>query len=433
MLKNNYICALDIGSSKISGAVAKIQGRHVSSIFFESLPSSGIKKGIIVNSVDLIGCISKVLKKLSAKSGINIRFVYADISGQHMVTKHSRACLPLAERGNKIITQQDVEKVREQARILASNLEEEIIHALPFSYSIDAQENILNPLGLYSHKLEMDLYLVCTKLSTLQSLTRVINQSGYEIKDLFFSGTSTSGLIMSGGQLKQGTSIICDIGSDITEVLLFKQGSLRNIQVLNMGGDDLTASLQENLKIPFELAEDIKKSYASVGDSQGQEKQILVKKNNIYKTIDAKAVSEVVTSETKLFCAKLKEAVEKITPINKIDNFSAVGRTVLQEGFLETLEGVMGISVKLGRIPNAENQSQEPCAFSENKYIQDVISLSNKSEDLSGRKYLTFITCIGIICQSIAEKQPLSSPIQQPRNFFVKTVNRFKEVYQEYF
>ena len=174
MLKSNYICAVDIGSSKIAAVVAQIQKRKVSSVFFEMAASKGIARSTIVNPIELVGVLERLLVALRGKSGIKIKYIYANISSQDSITKHSHAIIPLAERGNKVITPYDIHKVNEQARILASNLNEEIVDQVPFGYTIDSKNNILNPLGLYSHKLETDLFLICGKLASIQSLIRCV-------------------------------------------------------------------------------------------------------------------------------------------------------------------------------------------------------------------------------------------------------------------
>lgn len=418
LMFNNYICAVDIGSSKISACVAEVKRKRIANIFFESIPSKGIKRGVIIDSIDLIGSIGQALKNLKVKSGINIKSIHTNISGQDIVTKHSQAVIPLAERGNKIITLADIQKVNEQAFILGSNLEEEIIHRIPISYIIDSKNNILNPLGLYSHRLEVDLYLVCGKLSSIQSLIRVINQAGYEIKDVFFSGIATSKVVFNGG-FKEGINILCDIGSDITELLVFKDGLLKDIEVLPMGGNDLTEELSEVLKIPFDLAEDVKRSYGVVGDCSriNEDKEILVKKGNIYKPIKQRLVSEIVTSGTQSICGTLKTTIEKIIPSDEIENFFTSGRTVLLEGFIEGLENTLGISVKIARITHP-----------------DIISLVDKDNSVSGQKYLTYLTSLGIICQALFNEQPSPPSITQTtRNPIIKIINKFKEIYQEYF
>jgi len=415
----NYICALDISSSKVCAAVAQIQKKRIANIFFEAQgQKKGIKKGTIVDSIELTGCIGRTLKNLKKKSGINIKLIYANVSGLDLITKHSRAVIPLAERGNKIITLSDIEEANEQARILGSSLEEEIIHRVPQSYAIDSNSNISNPLGLYSHRLEVDLYLVCAKLSFVQALGRAVNQAGYEVGDLFLSGLATSQAIFS-KQLRDGVTVLCDIGSDITELLLFKDGILKHVEIIPVGGDDLTVQLEERLKISFDLAEDVKVSWGSVGDySQvNSDKEILLKQNNAYKPISQGLVSEILTPKSKLACQAIKEAVEKFVSFNEIDNFVAAGRTVLLEGFLETLENNLGIPVKLARIVNP-----------------NVISWTNKDNTISGQRYLTYVTALGIICQVLYRPQLEASSTYQPaHNPILRTINKVKEIYQEYF
>jgi cell division protein FtsA len=415
---NNYICALDIGSSKIAVVLAEFKNKKLANIYFDSLAVRGVKEGVIVDSANLISQVGKILKDLKKKSGVNFKFISVNISGQDILTKHSRAVIPLAERGNKVISISDMQQVNEQARILGSSLEDEIIHMIPLSYSIDSKSEILNPVGLYSHKLEVDLYLICSKLSSVQSLTRIINQSGYEAKDLYLSGVATSKAVF-GSRLKEGVNILCDLGSDTTELLIFKEGLLKDIEVLPFGGNDLTRKLSENLKIPFDLAEDIKRSYGFVGNPQdiGEDKEILVKKSEFYKPIKQRLVSEIVTAATKEICARIKEALEKKVELYELNNFVVVGRTVLLDGFIETLEKVLNLPVKLGRITNLE-----------------IISLIKEEGGLSGQKYLNYLTCLGMICETL-EKKPLGTlPLYQPaKNIVLRIFNRVKEVYQEYF
>lgn len=415
---NNYICALDIGSSKIAACVAEIRKKRISRIFFDTLPSKAVKKGQIVDSISLIGMLTKLLNNLKTKSGIKIKFVNTNISGLDITTKHSRAIVPLAERGNKVITLSDLQRVNEEARVLGSSLDEEVVHMVPSGYAIDSKSNIVNPLGLYSHKLEADLYLICAKLSSVQSLNRAVNQSGYEIKDLFFSGLTTSTAVFDKG-LKDGLNIFCDIGADTTELLVFRDGILKEIEILPIGGDDLTAHLQEVLKIPFDLAEDIKRSYGLIADPQHieEDKEILVKRANLYKPIKQRLVVEIITSKAKLICSQIKEAVENKVSCYEVDNFVTVGRTVLLEGFIETLENTLTIPVRLGRITNPE-----------------ILTLLKEESELTGQKYLTYLTCLGIILESMQERALPILPHQKlDKNPIKKAITRFKEAYQEYF
>lgn len=415
---NNYVCTLDIGSNKIAGCVARIKRGKPQDIFFDSVLSKGVREGVIVDSAELLGAVTRILSRLKSKSGINIKLLYVNISGSNVTTKHSRSIIPLIERGNKVITSSDIAKVVEQARILGMNLEEEIIHSIPFGYSIDSKDGIINPLGLYSHRLEVDLYLISAKLSSVQSLARVINQAGCEIKEIIFSGIATAEAVFN-KEFLTGNNLLCDIGSDITELILFENGSLRDVQILSLGGDNLTAQLMTNLKIPFELAEDIKRSYGIVGEPEhiSADKEILVRKEGFYNPIKHKTVSEIATEKTKEICRSIAQTIEKKIRFYEVNNFIIAGRAILLEGFIETMENILNVPVKTGRI------TANPLATA----LRD-------NSDLSGHKYLTYLTCIGML--SIALQKACvkrKSSLEPAGNLFSKALARIKEVYQEYF
>ncbi|MCX5713689.1 MAG: cell division protein FtsA [Candidatus Omnitrophica bacterium] len=419
-MKNNYICALDIGTSKISAVLAEIKARRIWNIFFDTAEQKGVKRGVIVDPIELVNSITAILGRLKEKSGVPIKYLYTNISGADIVTKHSRAIIPLAERGNKVITRSDINKVDEQARILGSSLEEEIIHEIPSSYTIDSKCNIINPLGLYSHRLEVDLYLICGKLSSLQSLSRVINQAGYEIKDLFFSGIATSEIVFPHSDvLKRGINVLCDIGSDLTEIVVFEDGLLKDIKILPQGGMDLTLQLAQELKIPFDLAEDIKKTHGSVGDYSQikEEKEILVKKNNLYRPIKQKTVSEILTQKANSLSQVLKGSLEEIVPLTRISNLVVVGRTIALDGFLEIMENNFTIPTKPGRINHP-----------------DITALTAHKEVFLRGKHLDYLTAMGMLCLALRKTQPqvLSDSPPAP-NLLARTINKLKEVYQEYF
>ncbi|MDD5059761.1 MAG: cell division protein FtsA [Candidatus Omnitrophica bacterium] len=418
MLNSSHICAVDIGSDKISACLATLKKNKIESIFLDCLPSRGVKEGVIVDATELVICITKILKSLKNKSGLRIKYIHANFSGKDISTKHSHAIIPLAERGNKVVTATDIATANEQARILGSSLDEEIISVIPSSYSIDSKSNVINPIGLYSHKLEVDLYLICARLSSLQSLSRVVSQAGYEIRRLSFSGLATSKVVFSREE-RRGVSVFCDIGRDVTELITFKDGLLQNIQILSIGGNSMTLHLCEGLKINFELAEDIKRSYGVIGgaDNIQEDKEILVKKDEFYKPIKQRQVAQMVTNSSRLIASQIKEAVENKRALHEIDHFIMAGRTLLTDGFIEMMEEVIKIPVSMGRIKNAE-----------------IASIAKENSELSGQKYLTYLTCLGMICEDLEDKS-LGTPklVKPAKNLLIKAANRFKEVYQEYF
>jgi hypothetical protein len=109
--------------------------------------------------------------------------------------------------------------------------------------------------------------------------------------------------------------------------------------------------------------------------------------------------------------------VEKKVALHEIDHFIMVGKTLLTDGFIEMMESVISVPVTIGRINNPE-----------------IAALVKENSDLSGQKYLTYLTCLGMICEDLESKSVGNLALVKPaKNLLFKTINRFKEVYQEYF
>ncbi len=416
--KNSYLCAIDIGSSKLAGCVARISQERVVDLVYDTVPLRGVKRGTMIDSIGFIDALGRLVKNLRAKSELNVKTLSVNISGSDIITKHSKAIIPLAERGNKVITHADIDRVNDQARILGSSLEEEIIHRIPAGYTIDAKSSIANPLGLYSHRLEVDLFLVCARLSAVQTLGRAVQQAGFEVRNLFFSGIAT-GAIVFDKRLSEGTCVLCDIGSDVTEITLFKQGKVKDIRMLMRGGDDLTAQVSRQLHITHDLAEDVKRSHGSIGESTviPADKEILIRQESVYKPLPQRRVCEILTGEARVMQEEIRQAVESMVPLNEINHCAVSGRTVFLDGFLESLEKGMGISVSLGRITHPH-----------------IAELAAHHDALSGHKFLTYLTALGIICQAMRKEHPLVlSDSAVPPSWFARAVGRVKEVYSEYF
>jgi len=417
-MADRFIVGLDIGSSKISAALGILEKKRIVDILVETIPFRGIRQGMLFDPIELTAGLSTVLNNLGVKSGLGLKSVYANITGLDINFKHSRSIIPLAERGNKIITPSDIYKARQQAHILGASLEEEILEEFPFSYSIDSQAKIQNPLGLYSHKLELDLYMICIKALSLNNLKRAISQAGYQCKGVFFSALATAEAIWDEHLAKAKNVLICDIGADITELLHYSNGRLRAAKVLALGADRLTQRLSQELKTSWEFAEELKRNHGSVGDYNNipDDKTVLVKQNHSYKPIRQKDISRILSVEAEAMCQVIKENIVQMTALAEIDLFIISGGVSLLDGFIEFLETVLGIPVRLARIGN-----------------QQILPLIPKDNTLCPPKCIPYLTALGVICKAQAVREMVVFDTPLSNRFLTRIVNRVKQVYQEYF
>jgi len=418
-----YRCSIDIGSSKIAACLGCFRGKQLKRIWWDSTDSVGIKRGQCQDIQGLVVSLSQLLNSLKAKSGIKIKSVYLGIVSQNIIAKHSQAVIALAERGNRSVSKTHIQHVIQQARILGSCLEDEILHAEPLSFIIDNESEVINPLGLYGHQLKVDLYLICARTSYIDKIMEVVNRVGLKINEISLSGLAVSQALFNTKKMK-GINILCDIGKDITQILIFNDAGLVDYQIITSGGDDLTTSISGELDLPHSLAEEVKISYGRIQNNREvKDREIIVKKGSSYTTLSQNSVIHILTQASERITASIRDVIR--TQLLRLSSPPAPikatlyvsGRTACLDGFLEQLEVAIGMPVRMAKIGNPS--------------ISDPLM---RQGILDGESTLNYLACFGLIADSTKLSYKKSTPpIRDFRSLLSYIPEKAKEIYQEYF
>ncbi len=418
-----YICGLDIGSSKIAACLTCFRGKELTQLWWDSTAVVGIKRGQVQDVQALTAMLSQLLKNLKEKSGVRIKSVYLGIAGQNIVVKHSQAAIALSESGSKSITKTDIQNVNQQARILCSSFTDEILHTEALSYTVDNENEVINPLGLYGHQLKVDLYLICARASYTNTITEIINRLGLKLNDITLSGLAVSQAVFN-SKKTEAINILCDVGKDITQILIFKDTRLLHCQIITSGGDDLTTRLARELNLSHSLAEEVKISYGCIQNNcETPDKEIIVKKDDNYTTLSRNRVIQILTRESRRIAEAIRDVIRPhlLTTSSPLMSTKATlyvsGRTVYLDGFLELLEVVIGIPVKMAELGNSA-----------------LLTPLMRYRILFGESILNYLTCLGLIAKAI--KLPynkLARPMHGFSGLLSYIPEKVREIYQEYF
>lgn len=408
MITRKQIFAIDIGSSKIIAVLAKISRKgKIESFYIEEASSSGIDNGRISDVSALSDSVHNVIAALKNKTKMKISQAIINISGNNIVSRHSKVMVPIAERGSKIITEKDIEKVKKQARLLGLNLEEQVIHEFVENYSIDNYGEVKNPLGLYGRKIFIDLYMIISKTNYIDNILEVLDHAGIEVRNLVFSGLASSLAVLSEEEMQKGC-ILIDIGAYLTEIMVFKDGALKQLENLPMGGNKITENIASKLNISPELAEELKKSYATaLKDEITEDEEILVKKASTYSPIKKRLIAEACTVPVNKLIDLIKEKINKISFKDQITGGLIItGGGSLLPGLLELIELKIGITTRLGKVRNVS---------------------------LASSKNPQYSCAIGLIYYFIKNNLLRQSPSLQAKNLLSFINEKLKYLYQEYF
>ena len=156
-INGNYIAALDIGTSKVVCLIGSINdSQSIEIVAMGSYPSSGLKKGVVVNIDATTDAIQKSIEQAKNSFEGKIKNVFVGIAGNHIKSLNSHGIVGIKD---KEVTQLDIEKVIDAAQAVAIPSDQRVLHVLPQEFVIDDQDAIREPLGMSGVRLESHVHL----------------------------------------------------------------------------------------------------------------------------------------------------------------------------------------------------------------------------------------------------------------------------------
>lgn len=342
----NIIVGLDVGTTKICAVVGEVVNGVIEIRGVSTSPSTGLRKGVVVNIEATVESIRNAVKKAESSVGVEINAVYAGISGGHIKGFNSHGATGLR---NKEVSDIDVERVIDSAKAVYVPLDREVLHVIPTGYAIDGQNGINDPVGMIGERLEAKVYILTGAITSVQNLLKCCEQTGIEVIDIVFEPLASAEAILTEDEKELGVAII-DIGGGTTDIVLYKDGWLRHSSVLAVGGNHFTNDIAVGLRISVPEAERVKKSFghaitSKVNDSEeieivqaGQEKKILRRHLSDIIQPRTEELLELVKSEL-LSCSGYDIASTGVV---------LTGGGSLLEGFGSMAERILGLPVRIG-------------------------------------------------------------------------------------
>lgn len=263
MSKIRLIAGLDIGSSKIRTVVGTIDEKtQLPNVIGVGIaPSTGIRKGQIIDVEETINNITASLEDAERMAGEPIHHVFLGVSGNHIESFNSKGVIAISHPGNEI-TEEDVDRVLEAAQAVAIPNNRRILRIIPKSFTVDEQKGIKYPVGMTGIRLEVDAHIVTGMVPAVRNIEKCVLQAGVDINDVIPGGLASCEAVLSKRQKELGVASI-DIGSGGTTVSVFEEGTVLHTCVIPCGGENVTNDIAIGLRTSIDTAEKIKIEYGS--------------------------------------------------------------------------------------------------------------------------------------------------------------------------
>ena len=218
--------------------------------------SEGLKKGVIVDLDKTVDAITHAVEEAERMVGTAIPSTYLGIVGSQVGLVNNRGVVAVSG-DDKEITEDDVERVMQAARVIALPPDREIIDVIPREFIVDGYDGIRDPIGMVGVRLEVDAMIITGMVTSIRNLVRCVERAGLEIEGMVLNSLANAEIALSRDEKELG-AVLIDIGGGTTEVAVFQNGHIKNVAVLPVGGDYITNDIAVGLRTTIQYAEKLK-------------------------------------------------------------------------------------------------------------------------------------------------------------------------------
>jgi len=251
------IVGLDIGTTKVAAVVAEVTEEGLDIIGIGSHPSAGLHKGVVVNIDATCNSITKAIEEAEQMAGCDIATVFAGIAGGHISSFNNNGIVAVK---NREISNDDVNRVIEQAKAVAIPMDREVIHAIPQGYVVDGQEGVKNPVGMCGVRLEARVHIITGAVTSAQNIVKCAQRCGLNVADIVLEQIASADSVLYEDEKELGVAMV-DIGGGTTDLIIFVDGAIAHTSVISVGGNHLTQDIALGLRTPKSEAERIKQRH----------------------------------------------------------------------------------------------------------------------------------------------------------------------------
>lgn len=262
------------------------------------------------------------------------------------------------------------------------NLEhgKEVVTILPIDFSVDDQERVRDPKGLFGKTLNSRAIMVTTPKKNIYSVVSLLDMAGLEVVDLSLNPIGDIYAFKT-KEMDNQVGAIVNIGEETTTISLYNRGILVKCSIIASGSKTIDGDLSYMYKISASNARILKEKFALAHKKYASP-------NETYELIDEVGeklhlnqleVSEVVMSRLEEILTLANNELKSLTD-HKLDYIIVTGGVTNMAHFEYALEEIM---------PKATLGNVRLIGIRNNKYsvcIGNIVYFINKLK-LKGKDY----------------------------------------------
>ncbi|MBQ6510661.1 cell division protein FtsA [Candidatus Saccharibacteria bacterium] len=347
---SRYAVGLDVGTENVRAVLASVNKEgNISIIGYNELKNSGMRKGVVINSVGPSEAINEMLGEVERMSGVEVKNAYVSINGAQILSTKTEGMIAVGTVEHEI-NEADLERVKEVAVIGRIPANRDVLDVVSLGYAVDGQSGIKNPIGMNGARLEMKANVISALSPNCELLRKATEQADVAILGLVPTSVAAARAVLTEKQLENGVAVV-DLGAATTSVAVFEEGDLQYVGAIPIGSNNVTNDLAIMLGIDTEVAEEIKRRFVT-GSFKG-EKNIVLKYGRDEFKFEREKVNEVVKARLNEIFERVRKELKNAHYDRKLpEGIVLVGGGAKMRDIEVYAKEVMEASVKIGAPKN---------------------------------------------------------------------------------
>lgn len=342
---------LDIGSSTVRCVVGMVESAEapvLSIIGHGSAPNQGMRKGVVVRPDEVVDAVMHALTEAERVSGVRVSGATINVNGPQVLGINSRGVIAISA-ANREISIEDRVRVEEAATIVKLPPNREIIQVFAKNYRLDGQGSIKDPVGMQGVRLEVDTHIVTASTPTLRNLDLVLDKANVAANHHTVSSLAAAEAVLSRQQKESGT-VLLDIGSGTTNLVVLEEGEVQHVAVIPIGGTNITNDLAIGLKTDLDIAEQVKIQHGGLGKhSKTGPLSVLVNKSR--HEFDGEEVHMIIEARVEELLEFVDKELKKIQRSRKLPGgVVLVGGTAKLPGLADYAKEKLELAARVGKL-----------------------------------------------------------------------------------
>jgi cell division protein FtsA len=379
MSKKDFVVGLDIGTTKVCCLVGEFnhENSSVNIIGFGQAPSTGLRKGVVINIDSTVDAIKKAVKEAENMAGIKISSAYVGIAGTHIKSFNSSGVVAVKD---KEINETDVQRVIEAAKAIMIPQDREVLHVIPQEFIIDDQDGIRDPIGMNGVRLEAKVHIVTGAISSAQNLIKCANRAGISVTELCLQPIASAEAVLTQDEKELGVALV-DVGGGTTDIAIFREGSLLYTSVLPIGGVHITNDISVGIRASLDAAEKIKIAHGCAMASLVKDDETIevpAVGEGKSRVVPRKILAEIIEARAEEMFSLIQQEVNKSGYAELLSaGIVFTGGTTLLQGMVELGDFMFeiplkrGVPIRLGGLKEVVNSPKYSTAVGLLKYGAD--------------------------------------------------------------